>query len=423
MEGPKMSRITCSPQSFFRQFGIKPLRQFLPDEIIRKIARGVMNVRDRKFSFPSYFWFLVMAQFDDTTTSLDDLLKLKWLAVRKGLGLAKEPTPVTKQALSKRNVKTPVKIFENIFKHLVSSTAPLLKKTLYKDAYTLTLLDASTLDLVARLIAKFPGGTNKSRTIMKAQARLHLNFNLSRGIPEVVTITDGRANEKKKLKKLLKRKSTSTIVIFDLGYWRYDFFNTLHQRGNYFVTRLKANCKPKNVTSLGAHDWLVELPRKAYTSKTNTYRVVSVKAAGRKRYRYLTNLLDSERFSPQEIAALYKSRWEIEIFFRDLKHVLRLTRFISYSANGIKIQIYVALITYILIKLVIHASAKRHGVEPERFSFQRSVKVIRAWLQQNLASLYNDRITTQQYDDLLLLLMQYASTQPFPSKEAQNAVA
>lgn len=423
MEGPKMSNINRSAKDFLRHFGIKPLRQFLPDGKIREIAKKTKKVRDRKFSIFSYFWLLVMVQFDSTIASLDDLLKLKWLNIRKELGLAGEPTPVTKQALSKRNVKTPVKIFEDIFKHLVSSADLILKKRLYKGSYTLAILDASTLDLVARLISKFPGAINKSRKIMKAQARLHLNFNLSTGIPEVVNITGGRTNEKKKLKKLFKRKSNPMIFIFDLGYWCYDFFNKIHRSRNYFVTRLKANCKPKKIKKLGKHDWLVKFPQKSYSSKTNIYRLVSVKMEGRKRYYYLTNLVNSKLFSPQEIAELYKSRWQIEIFFRDLKHVLGLTRFISYSAGGIKIQIYVALITYVLIKLIIHESAKKYGVEPERFSFQKSVKVIRIWLQSNMLLLYNDRMTTQDHNDLMLILMEFACTQTPLNKEAQNAVA
>ena len=423
MEGPKMSNANRSAKVFLRHFGIKPLRQFLPDDKIREIAKKTKKMRDRKLSIVSYFWLLMMVQFDSTIGSLDDLVKLKWLNVRKELGLAGEPTPVTKQALSKRNVKTPVKIFEDIFKHLASSAQAILKNQRYKGLYTLSVLDASTLDLVARFISRFPGAINKSRKIMKAQARLHLNFNLSTGVPEVVNITGGRTNEKKRLKKLIVRKAEPMIFIFDLGYWCYGFFNKIHQARNYFVTRLKANCRPKKIKKSGNHDWLVKLPRKSYGSKTNIYRLVSVKIEGRKRYYYLTNLLNGKLFSPREIAELYKSRWQIEIFFRDLKHVLGLTKFISYSVGGIKIQIYAALIAYILIKLVMHESAEKYGVEPERFSFQRSVKVIRTWLQSNILLLYNDRMTAQDYDNLLLMLMEFACIQNRLNKEAQNAAA
>ncbi len=418
-----MSNINRSAQYLFRQFGIKVLRKFLPDGKIREIAKKTKEVRDRKFPIAPYFWLLVMVQFDNTIRSLEDLLKLKWLNIRNELGAAGEPTPVTKQALSKRNVRRPAKIFEDIFKHLVASAELILKKPLYKGLYLLRIFDAGTLDLAARLISKFPGATNKSRKITKAQARLHLNFNLLTGIPEVVNITDGRANEKKKLKKPVKRKNKPIISIFDSGYRCYDFFNKIHRSGNYFITRLRADCRPKSIKKSGKHDWLVKLPRKFRGSKSNIYRLVSVKIEGHKRYYYLTNLLDSELFSPQEIAGLYKCRWQIEIFSRDLKHVLGLTRFISYSANGVKIQIYVALITYVLIKLIINESAERYAVEPERFSFQRSVKVIRSWLQCNMLLLYNDRMTTEDYNGLLLILMEFAYIQTPLNKELQNAVA
>ena len=99
---------------------------------------------------------------------------------------------------------------------------------------------------------------------------------------------------------------------------------------------------------------MVKIPRKGGSKKKNIYRLVSVKVAGVGRCYWLTNLLDNEKFPSEEIALIYKWRWQIEIFFRDLKYVLRLTRFISYTPNGIKIQIYVALITYLLGKLIIN---------------------------------------------------------------------
>jgi len=423
-----MTNITRYAQDFIRQFGIAPFRRFLPDEKIKTIAKGIKKIRDRKFTIVSYLWLLVLVQIDNTIGSLDELIKLKWLTLRKELGLKDAPPPVTKQALSKRNTRTPVKILERIYKDLVNSCGSLIKTELYKGWYLLEIFDTTTLDLVGRLISKFPGGTNKARRIMKAQARLHTEFNLIKGIPEAVVITEGRTNEKRKAKRLMRQHQGAVIFIIDLGYWCYEFFNQITQRSSYFVSRLRADCHPKKIKKLGKGDWLVELPQKSGGRKKNIYRLVSIKIKGEGRYYYLTNLLDSKVFPPEEIAQIYKWRWQIEIFFRDLKHILRLTSFISYTPNGIKIQIYIALITYILGRLMINETAERYGEKPTNFSFSRAIKAIRVWVQHKILLFYNNGITNEDYEELLLLIMRFAYIEsPISNQdvkqEVQNEVA
>jgi hypothetical protein len=421
MEGLKMKQINRSAQDFIRQFGITPFREFLPDEIIKNIAKSIKKIRDRKFSMASWLWLLVLVQIDSTIESIDELIKLKWLTLRKELGLAESPPPVTKQAFSKRNIQTPVKILEEIFKYLINYSRDSIKIDLYKGSYLVEIFDTTTIDLVARLISKFPGGTNKSRKIMKAQARLHISFDFLRGIPDVVLITAGRTNEKRKAKRLMRSHKGSVIFIIDLGYWCYEFLHEITQQGSYFVSRLRADCHPKKIKKLGKGDWLVELPQKGRSRKKNIYRLVSIKMPGLGRYYYLTNLLDNQKFPPEEIALIYKGRWEIEIFFRDLKHILRLTRFISYKPNGIKIQIYIALITYILTKILINKAAQRHQVTATDFSFPRALKVIRVWVQHKIVRLYQGFSPDVHRDEeLLLLIMRYAYNEPPTTEKDEN---
>ena len=230
-----MKQISRSAQDFIRKFGIDPLRRFLPDEKIKAITKEIKKVRDRKFTIVSYFWLLVLMQLDNTVESIDELIKLKWLILRKQLGLDNKEAPVTKQSFSKRNTTTPVKILERLYQYLVDFSGAAIKGELYQGLYLLEILDTTTIDLAARLISKFPGGTNKSNKIMKAQARLHTGFNLINGFPDAVVITAGRTNEKRKAQKLMRRHKGSVIFIFDLGYWCYEFFNEINQRGSYFV--------------------------------------------------------------------------------------------------------------------------------------------------------------------------------------------
>ena len=135
MEGLKMRQTNRSAQDFIRQFGIDPFRKFLPDEKIKGIAKEVKKLRDRKFTIVSYFWLLVLVQLDNTIESIDELIRLKWLTLRKELGMSNKPVPVTKQSFSKRNTRTPVKILERLYQYVVNFSNEAIKTNLYQGLY------------------------------------------------------------------------------------------------------------------------------------------------------------------------------------------------------------------------------------------------------------------------------------------------
>ena len=94
---------------------------------------------------------------------------------------------------------------------------------------------------------------------------------------------------------------------------------------------------------------------------------------------YITNIFEV-RFSPQLIYDLYTQRWQVEIFFNLIKHVLSLDNIISRTKNGIMIEIYSALIFYLLTRIVIALAAKKTGRSIHEFSFERAHKLIRGFM-------------------------------------------
>ena len=118
--------------------------------------------------------------------------------------------------------------------------------------------------------------------------------------------------------------------------------------------------------------------------QTVVVRLVGVKQTNDQWYFYLTNLtLDpNKEFTPQFIRLLYKLRWQIEIFFRDIQSVLKITHWLSESENGIMMQIYAALCHYVLTKIFIAKAARVSSIPQEDFSIPKSLAVVATVLER-----------------------------------------
>ncbi len=154
--------------------------------------------------------------------------------------------------------------------------------------------------------------------------------------------------------------------MFDLGYYDYGWWAKLDGAGCRIVTRFKSNTplraiEQRPIAKDGAilSDRVGCLPaRQAKSRKTpfgDPVRELRVRIKTGKILRILTNDLDA---SAEEIAALYKSRWEIELFFRWVKQNLKIKKFLGATENAIRIQIAIALIAYLLLRLA-HAAQRR----------------------------------------------------------------
>jgi IS4 transposase len=153
---------------------------------------------------------------------------------------------------------------------------------------------------------------------------------------------------------------TDTIYVFDKGYCDYNWWWNIHQKQAYFITRLKNNAAimmestaaviSEVILEDGTFKFKNKHPR---AGKKNLYRGelrrIVVKREGKKPLILVTNLLD---VSAETIAALYKARWDIELFFKWIKQNLRIKQFLGRSDNAVKIQVATALIAYVLVQLV-----------------------------------------------------------------------
>jgi IS4 transposase len=167
--------------------------------------------------------------------------------------------------------------------------------------------------------------------------------------------------------------------VYDLGYYDYGWWAEIDNAGCRFVTRLKKNTpftvvrenrvrKDSNIVS----DRIGYLPQRLAHSRQNPLQVpvreLRVIIDTGKLLRIVTNDIDAPA---EEIADLYKQRWQIELFFRWIKQTLRIKRFIGVSENAVRIQIAVALIAFVILRMAQAAQAAVYG----KLEFARLVRV------------------------------------------------
>lgn len=221
------------------------------------------------------------------------------------------------------------------------------------------LIDATHLGLGKRMQRWF--GLHKGHVA----AKLHVVYDPAAQRPVYFAVTKARINDNTAAKCLLPIEPGATYV-FDLGYYDFAWWSKLAERGCTFVTRLKTNTnlRAAEQREVPASDRVLAdqvgyLPERLASNRHNPFRQkgreITIRIDSGKILRLFTNDLDSPA---EDIAALYKERWQIELFFKWVKQNLRISKFIGTTENAIRTQIAVAFIAYILVRMVQTAQDK-----------------------------------------------------------------
>ena len=188
--------------------------------------------------------------------------------------------------------------------------------------------------------------------------KLHLIYDLTNTIPTYFEFTGARTNDIEIGKKIVIEKGCT--YVFDKGYMDFNWWSDIDDNGAYFVSRLKKNNAYNELSDIQVHNevvssQIIQMRRKTFKDgRHNNYsdkplRKVIVQREGKTPLLLVTN--DFNR-SSEEIAELYKSRWQIELFFKWIKQNLEIKKFLGRSENAVKTQICIAIIAFILIRLM-----------------------------------------------------------------------
>jgi IS4 transposase len=276
-------------------------------------------------------------------------------------------TQVSRSTLSDANAQRPWQVFSGLFMHLTGQAVRGLRR---KTSEAVHLIDATGLHLSAlsKDWAQFSTGI--------CGAKMHVVYDPDADCPIYAAVTPANINDITAAK-AMPIKPGATYV-FDLGYYDYQWWAKLDAAGCRIVTRLKINTKlsvvAENAVAKGSNilsDRIGQLPQRMARNRKNPFhspvREVRVRIVTGKILRILTNDLDAPA---QQIADLYKRRWQIELFFRWVKQTLKIKHFLGRSETAVRIQIAVALIAFLLLRLA-HASQR---TVPSLLGFARLVR-------------------------------------------------
>ena len=327
------------------------IMEFIPwTSLARIVARYGGDSGVRSLSCPEQFRAMAFAQLtyreslrDIETCLLANQAKLYSMGFR---------SPVRRSTLADANEGRDWHIWADLAALLIKRA----RKLYCNDSFGIELsntvyaLDATTIDLCLSL---FPWAPFRKT---KAAVRLHTLLDLRGNIPAFIHISDGKTHEVNVLDMLAFE--AGAFYIMDRGYLDFARLYALHQAGSFFVTRAKRGMDARRLYSMPTDrssgiicDQRIRL-NGFYIAQDYPEQLRRIRFKDPESGKTLVFLTNNTALPALTIAALYKSRWQVELFFKWIKQHLRIKRFIGNSENAVKTQIWCAVATYVLIAIV-----------------------------------------------------------------------
>jgi len=371
---------------------LRQVCNYIPPYLVPKIAHQTgVDEKARTFSPWSHTVSLGYAQLTHAL-SLNDVCDA--LQLNSGpLSAIRAATAPTRNNLSHANKVRDAAMAETLFweelKYLgdlspgfVSGRAG--KKFLRKFKRKIHAIDSTTIPLIASCM---DWAKHRRR---KAAAKCHLRLDLQSFLPRFAIIDTARQADAKRAREVCAGVKEGEIVIFDKAYVDFDHLWDMEQREVIWVTRAKENLQFKVVGQMPVPaegkvvaDELVGLKNPGSQQKyPELMRRVTAWVEVDGKEQLMTFLTNQLTWSPSTIVELYRCRWEIEVFFKQLKQTLQLADFLGTSANAVRWQIWTALLIYLLLRYLAYLSNWAH-------SFSRLFAIIRTglWRKWHLLSL------------------------------------
>ena len=378
----KNSKPTASKLSVLRQ-----LCNLIPPHLVPKLARETgVDFMARSFSAWSHVVSMLFGQLTHAI-GLNDICDA--LRLYSGpLSSLRGATPPSRNNLSHANKRRDAALAERLFwavlDHLQKlspgfGTGPRGKGLARRFRRIIHVVDSSTIALIASCI---DWAQHRRR---KAAAKLHVRLDLHSLLPRFVLVESAKAADSIRAAEVCAGVKPGEIVIFDRAYVDFVHLDVLTEDGVFWVTRSKESLcfrvvkrLPKRTDKRILRDELVVLKNKDsranYPKPMRRVRAL-VEVDGKEReMEFLTNNLS---WSASSVADLYRCRWQIEVFFKQIKQSLQLCDFLGNSANAVRWQVWTALLLYVLMRFLCLISSWNH-------SFTRLFTLLRAALWRKI---------------------------------------
>ena len=378
--------------------------QVLSDDELKRLAAqyDVVDQRERRLPIRVFFWLMVLSPSQPGARG--GLFQLAAFFVGAMVGLFSIPQAIrlSKMAVSKKLKGTNWRFFQAVSQalltryesHLPATTQGLLDR--FKEAYAIDGSIARVHSALEKCFASVHPG--------QAALKHNTKFSVQNLTPKEVEVTVGKRHDSRYTG---VTDEADILYLFDLGYWAFRLFERICAAGSFFVSRLKPGCDPL-IVAVAQSEWApligkrlseiipllagqteldvtVQLSKAKKPHWTRPLRLVGLLHEGIWRF-WVTNIFDPT-FTPYLIFDLYRQRWLVELFFNHLKHGLHVEHLCSRNENGIMVEVYSALILYLLTQIVIALAALQSGRPLEAFSFKRSCELVKAFLLTHLSQL------------------------------------
>ena len=377
----------------------------LSKEELEKLAEkyDIVDKRIRRLPVVTFFWLIVLsACIPGVRGGLMQLVAF-FIASFCQLFPTQKALSLTRMAISKKLKAHSWFFFRAVYNRLLERYVAMLNVddrrflSHFRNAFA---IDSSVIR-VNRILEKVFTSVHKGQAAIK----LHTKFSIRNLIAAKVQVTESKRHDSR-FRSITNEPNI--LYLFDLAYFAFYRFEKIIEAGSFFVSRLKSCCDPlivavehkqwkhligkklSEVIPLLNPDAPLDVTVKLSGSKQSKFkrdlRLVGIFHEGMWRF-YITNIF-KKLFTPSVIYQLYAKRWIVEIFFNEIKHVLRLEHIISKNKNGIMVEIYSALIFYLLTRVVIALSSQQTGSPLTSYSFKRSAEVVKAFLTTHIAQLF-----------------------------------
>ena len=364
----------------------------IPPHVVNRLAKvhGV-DRRSRDFTPWSHVVSLLYAQLTHAVSLNDvcDGLRMNAGALTPIRGASAPAKNTLSHANRERSALMAEALYWEMMEHLMTQSPPFAKGKvrrgyLRRFRTAIHAMDSTTIKLVAK---SMDWAKHRRR---KAAAKCHLRLNLQSFLPECVIIDTAKFHDDTKARALCAGLQAGEIAVFDKAYVDFDHLASMDNKGVFWVCRAKNNMNCRVVAPLDTtdnprilRDEVIELvtvaARRAYP-KTLRRVVALVEVDGEDcELEFLTNHM---QWSAWTVAELYRCRWDIEVFFKEIKQTIQLADFLGHNANAVQWQIWTGLLTHLLVRYLAFLHSWQH-------SFTRLFTVVRAvlWRRWHLGEL------------------------------------
>ncbi len=365
---------------------LRQLCNLIPNHLVPQLARTTgSEAQARTFSPWSHVVSLLYAQVTHSL-GLNDVCDA--LRLRSGpLSAIRGATPPSKNGLSHANRQRDPRLAEQLFWKMLAHLQALSPdfgarhrpRFAFRFKRVIHVVDSTTIQLVARCL---DWAKHRRR---KAAAKCHVRLNLQTFLPQFALVDTAGEHDNRRARELCAGVQAGEIVIFDKAYLDFAHLADLAMREVFWVTRAKDNLQCRVVTKLQAgpdgnilRDDLVALTGPTEKFYPVELRRVTARVEVEGELQEMVFLTNNVIWSAQTIADLYRCRWSIEVFFKELKQTLQLADFLGHNANAVRWQVWTALLVYLLLRFWACLSQWGH-------SFTRLFALVRSALWQKLA--------------------------------------